>query len=275
MITKELTCVVCPAGCKVLVTLDENNQVIDVTGHTCPRGKKYAESEVTNPVRTLTSTVTVQTKDGAKMLPVRTDKPIPRPTLFEAMEIVRKTLNNVVNPDIVARLNLKGANARPLHGNWIFSAKKITAPDRGYVGEVVNADIRAVMEMLYAGVIPVVTPLGTGIDDGHLYNINADYAAAALAKALKVRKFALVSDVPGLMKNPEDPATLVSTLRLESVGLLKAEGVISGGMLPKIESCEDAIRAGVKKVHLVDGRMEHSLLLEIFTREGVGTEITE
>ena len=191
------------------------------------------------------------------------------------MEIVRKTLNNVVNPDIVARLNLKGANARPLHGNWIFSAKKITAPDRGYVGEVVNADIRAVMEMLYAGVIPVVTPLGTGIDDGHLYNINADYAAAALAKALKVRKFALVSDVPGLMKNPEDPATLVSTLRLESVGLLKAEGVISGGMLPKIESCEDAIRAGVKKVHLVDGRMEHSLLLEIFTREGVGTEITE
>ena len=92
MITKELTCVVCPAGCKVLVTLDENNQIVDVTGHTCPRGKKYAESEVTNPVRTLTSTVTVQTKDGAKMLPVRTDKPIPRPTLFEAMEIVRKTI---------------------------------------------------------------------------------------------------------------------------------------------------------------------------------------
>ena len=92
MITKELTCVVCPAGCKVLVTLDENNQIVDVTGHTCPRGKKYAESEVTNPVRTLTSTVTVQTKDGYAMLPVRTDKPLPRPTLFEAMDIVRKTI---------------------------------------------------------------------------------------------------------------------------------------------------------------------------------------
>ena len=92
MITKELTCVVCPAGCKILVTLDENNQVTEVTGHTCPRGKKYAESEVTNPVRTLTSTVTVQTKDGAKMLPVRTDKPIPRPTLFDAMTIVRNTI---------------------------------------------------------------------------------------------------------------------------------------------------------------------------------------
>lgn len=94
MITKELTCVVCPAGCRITVTLDENNQVVDVTGQTCPRGKTYAISEVTNPVRTLTSTVTVQTKDGAKMLPVRTDKPIPRPTLFDAMEIVRRTVVN-------------------------------------------------------------------------------------------------------------------------------------------------------------------------------------
>ena len=191
------------------------------------------------------------------------------------MEIVRKTLNNVVNPDLVARLEAKGANARPLHGNWIFGARKITDPDRGYVGEVVTAETRPVTEMLYAGVVPVVTPLGTGVDDHHLYNINADYAAAALAKALRVRKFALVSDVPGLLKNPEDPSTLFSTLRLGEVAQLKADGTISGGMLPKIESCEDAIRAGVRKVHLVDGRMAHSLLLEIFTREGVGTEITE
>lgn len=198
-----------------------------------------------------------------------------RVTDEETMEIVRKTLNNVVNPDLVSRLNSKGANAKPLHGNWLFSARKITNPDRGYVGEVVDVKARAVIEMLDAGIIPVVTPLGTGIDDGHLYNINADYAAAALAKALKVRKFALVSDVPGLLKNPEDPATLLSTLHLDAVAKLKADGTISGGMLPKIESCEDAIRQGVKKVHLVDGRMAHSLLLEIFTREGVGTEITE
>ena len=191
------------------------------------------------------------------------------------MEIVRKTLNNVVNPDLVARLNLKGANAKPLHGNWLFGARRLANPDRGYVGEVVTAETRAVVEMLYAGVVPVVTPLGTGADDGHLYNINADYAAAALAKALKVRKFALVSDVPGLLRDPADPATLLSTLHLDDVATLKADGTISGGMLPKIESCEDAIRAGVKKVHLVDGRMAHSLLLEIFTREGVGTEITE
>ena len=182
-----------------------------------------------------------------------------RVTDEETMEIVRKTLNNVVNPDLVSRLNSKGANAKPLHGNWLFSARKITNPDRGYVGEVVDVKARAVVEMLDAGIIPVVTPLGTGVDDAHLYNINADYAAAALAKALKVRKFALVSDVPGLLKNPEDPSTLLSTLHLDAVAMLKADGTISGGMLPKIESCEDAIRQGVKKVHLVDGRMAHSL----------------
>jgi acetylglutamate kinase len=198
-----------------------------------------------------------------------------RVTDEETMEIVRKTLNNVVNPDLVSRLCSKGANAKPLHGNWLFTARKIANPDRGYVGEVVDVKARAVVEMLDAGIIPVVTPLGTGVEDGHLYNINADYAAAALAKALKVRKFALVSDVPGLLKNPEDPSTLLSTLRLDAVAMLKADGTISGGMLPKIESCEDAIRQGVKKVHLVDGRMAHSLLLEIFTREGVGTEITQ
>ena len=191
------------------------------------------------------------------------------------MEIVRKTLNNVVNPDIVQRLANRGANARPLHGNWLFAAKKIATPDRGYVGEVVQVTARAVIEMLDAHIVPVVTPLGTGVDDGHLYNINADYAAAALAKELKARKFVLVSDVPGLLRDPDDPSTLLSTLHLGEIDTLKAGGIISGGMLPKIESCCDAIRQGVRKVHLVDGRMEHSLLLEIFTRQGVGTEITE
>ena len=190
------------------------------------------------------------------------------------MEIVRRTLNNVVNADIVRRLQSLKANARPLHGNWMFTAEKITTPDRGYVGDPVAVDTRAVLEMLDAGIVPVITPLGTG-RDGHLYNINADSAAAALAKALKVRKFAVVSDVPGLLRDPADPKTLIPTLHLADVAGLKRDGVISGGMLPKIEGCEDAIRAGVRKVHLVDGRMPHSLLLEIFTREGVGTEITD
>ena len=198
-----------------------------------------------------------------------------RMTDEETMEIVRRTLNNEVNPDLVRRLQSRGANARPLHGNWLFAARKIAEPDRGYVGEVSRVDTRAVAEMLDAGIIPVVTPIGTGESDDHLYNINADFAAAALAKALKVRKFALVSDVPGILRDPTDASTLISTLHLGDVETLKEKGVISGGMLPKVESCADAIMAGVKKVHLVDGRMAHSLLLEIFTREGVGTEITE
>jgi acetylglutamate kinase len=198
-----------------------------------------------------------------------------RVTDAETMEIVRKTLNNIVNPDIVSRLCDKGANAKPLHGNWLFNARRITNPDRGYVGEVVSTNIRAVVEMLDAGIIPVVTPLGTGEEDKHLYNINADFAAAALAKTLKVRKFALVSDVPGLLRDPNDQSSLLSTLHLSDIEILKADGTISGGMLPKIVSCEDAILNGVKKVHLVDGRMAHSLLLEIFTREGVGTEIIQ
>lgn len=190
------------------------------------------------------------------------------------MEIVRRTLNNVVNADLVRRLQTFKTNARPLHGNWMFTAEKITTPDRGFVGEPVAVDTRAALEMLDAGIVPVVTPLGTG-RDGHLYNVNADSAAAALAKALKVEKFVVVSDVPGLLRDPSDSTTLMTTLRLSDVARLKDEGVIAGGMLPKIEGCEDAIRAGVHKVQLVDGRMPHSLLLEIFTREGVGTEITD
>ena len=191
-----------------------------------------------------------------------------------SMEIVRRTLNNVVNADIVRRLQSLKTNARPVHGNWMFTAEKITEPDCGYVGEPVAADLRIVNEMLDAGILPVVTPIATGAD-GHLYNVNADSAASFLAKELKVRKFAVISDVPGLLRNPEDPASLMSTLKLADIAMLKADGTISGGMLPKIEGCEKVIEAGVKKVHLVDGRMPHSLLLEIFTREGVGTEITE
>ena len=164
------------------------------------------------------------------------------------MEIVRRTLNNVVNTDIVRRLLAKGANARPIHGNWMFGARKIENPDRGYVGEVVSVDPRAVCEMLDAGIIPVVTPLATGVDDSHLYNVNADIAAAALAKALKVRKFALVSDVPGLLRNPADPDSLLSTLHLDSVERLKADGTISEGMLPKIENALSAVEAGVSRV---------------------------
>jgi acetylglutamate kinase len=203
-----------------------------------------------------------------------------RVTTEEAVRVVERVVKDEVNAGVVRLLQKHFANARPLHGDWIFGVRKKTGQDPatgaeldwGYVGEPVAVDARPVAEMLDAGIVPVVTPLGTG-PDGRLYNVNADTAAAALAKAMKVRKLAFISDVPGLLMDVNDPASLLATLRIGSVRKLKEAGVVGGGMLPKLDSCVEAIRAGVGKVHLVDGRMPHSLLLEIFTKRGVGTEI--
>ena len=203
-----------------------------------------------------------------------------RVTTEETVRVVERVLKNEVNASVVRLLQKHSANARPLHGDWIFAVQKKTgvdpetgAPvDWGYVGDPVAVDTRPVAEMLDAGIVPVVTPLGTGAD-GKLYNVNADTAAAALAKAMRVRKLAFISDVPGLLMDVNDPASLLATLRIGSVRKLKEQGVVGGGMLPKLDSCVEAIQAGVGKVHLIDGRMPHSLLLEIFTKKGVGTEI--
>jgi acetylglutamate kinase len=203
-----------------------------------------------------------------------------RVTTEETVRVVERVIKNEVNAHVVRLLQKHFANARPLHGDWIFGVRKKTgrdpatgaALDWGYVGEPVSVDARPVAEMLDAGIVPVVTPLGTGAD-GKVYNVNADTAAAALAKAMKVRKLAFISDVPGLLMDVNDPASLLATLRIGSVRKLKEAGIVGGGMLPKLDSCVEAIQAGVGKVHLVDGRMPHSLLLEIFTKNGVGTEI--
>ena len=203
-----------------------------------------------------------------------------RVTTEQTIRVVEQVIKRQVNAEVVRLLQKHGANARPLHGDWIFSVRKKTGVDPstgrpvdwGYVGTPVSVDTRPVQEMLDAGIVPVVTPLGTG-SDGKLYNVNADTAASALAKAMMVRKLAFISDVPGLLMRVDDPSSLLATLRIGSVQKLKENGVIGGGMLPKLESCVEAIRAGVGKVHLIDGRMPHSLLLEIFTKQGVGTEI--
>jgi acetylglutamate kinase len=204
-----------------------------------------------------------------------------RVTTEEAMKVVEQVIKHEVNANVVRLLQRHKANARPLHGDWIFTVEKKTgqnpntgeALDWGYVGEPISVDTRPVQEMLDAGIIPIITPLGTGREDGKTYNVNADTVAAALAQAMKVRKLAFISDVPGLLLDVNDPSSLLATLRVSSVQKLKEDGVVGGGMLPKLDSCVDAIRAGVGKVHLIDGRMPHSLLLEIFTKQGVGTEI--
>lgn len=198
------------------------------------------------------------------------------------IEVVENVIKHEVNANILKLLNDNyRVLARPLHGDWIFTVRKVTGTDPdsgetldwGFVGEPVAVKTASIAQMTDAGVIPVITPLGVGEEAGKLYNVNADVAAVALAKAMRVRKLVFISDVPGLLRDVTDPSSLISTLHLGDVHKLKEEGVISGGMLPKIDSCAEAIDAGVQRVHLIDGRMPHSLLLEIFTKQGVGTEI--
>jgi len=203
-----------------------------------------------------------------------------RVTCAESIKIVEQVIKHEVNADIVASLREFDTRAEPLYGERIFHVHRKQGQDPvtgarldwGFVGEPAACDTGPVLEMQHRGIVPVICPLGTG-DDEQLYNINADNAAAALAKALRARKLAFVSDVPGLLRDPSDPMSLIATLKVDDAPGLVREGVVGGGMLPKIQSCVDAIRAGVGKVHMVDGRMAHSLLLEIFTRTGVGTEI--
>ena len=198
-----------------------------------------------------------------------------------SIRIVEDVIKNRVNAQIVDILRKAGVDAAALPGDEVFFAVRKTGSDPatgatldwGYVGEAVHCDTGPVRARLQAGAVPVVCPLGRGAD-GHVYNINADDAAAALARALPSRKLAYVSDVPGLLRDPGDPDSLIHTLRAADAPALMESGVVGGGMLPKIQSCLDAIRAGVRKVHIVDGRMAHSLLLEIYTKTGVGTEIT-
>ena len=203
-----------------------------------------------------------------------------RVTCDKTMRVVEQVIKHEVNASVVRILHSHQINARPLHGDWIIrvrrkrgkDAQSGAALDWGFVGEPISVDTRPVQEMLDAGLVPVITPLGSDAD-GQIYNINADSAAAALATAMRVRKLAFISDVPGLLRDVNDPSSLIATLRVGEVARLKADGIVGGGMLPKLDSCIEAIKAGVGKVHLVDGRMAHSLLLEIFTKQGVGTEM--
>ena len=203
-----------------------------------------------------------------------------RVTCERSIRVVERVLKGSVNPRIVKLLNDKGAQGKSLDGESIFrvTRKSATDPntgetlDWGFVGEPGEVDTGPIHAMLAEGVIPVIAPLGIG-PDGKTHNINADVAAAAVAKALRARKLAFLSDVPGLLRDPCDPSTLISTLKQAEVEWLVEQGVISGGMLPKMKSCMEALSAGVRKVHMIDGRMQHSLLLEMFTDKGVGTEL--
>jgi acetylglutamate kinase len=142
----------------------------------------------------------------------------------------------------------------------------------GFVGEITKVDARLIRQSAEDDYIPVISP--TAVDsEGQVYNTNADIAASEVAIALKARRLVYLCDVPGLMKDPNDPSTLMSSLQVDEVERLKEKKIISSGMLPKVESAVQAINSGVHRVHFVDGRVPHSLLLEIFTDKGIGTEI--
>lgn len=203
-----------------------------------------------------------------------------RVTCARTIEVVDRVMNEEINPGIVRTLRGLGARAEGLRGQRVFRVERKTgqdpqsgaALDWGFVGEPSGVEVEPIRELLARGCIPVITPLGLG-PDGQAYNINADTAAAAVAKALTAAKLVFLTDVPGLLRDPQDETSVLSTLHADEVATLVAQGVIDGGMLPKVESGVEALKAGVGKIHMVDGRMAHSLLLEIFTANGVGTEI--
>jgi acetylglutamate kinase len=204
-----------------------------------------------------------------------------RVTDAETVRVVDQVLSREINPNVVATINALGGAARGFAGTDIFTCRKLwlsdpghpeTRHDLGYVGEVVAVNTAPLLECIAAGVTPVISPTARG-EDGQVYNCNADVAAAQVAIALGARRLVFMSDVPGLLQNPGDPNSLITHLRAGEVPSLKRSGVVDKGMIPKVDSAVAAIQAGVEKVSLVDGRVEHSVLLEIFTDAGVGTEV--
>jgi len=193
------------------------------------------------------------------------------------MEVVEMVLGGKINQEIVNTLHKMGGEAVGLSGKdgRMLMAEKVRSragKDIGFVGKVKSVNLSVLKTMDRDRFIPVIAPIGVD-KDGHTYNVNADEAAGALAGAMKAEKLVLLTDVPGILAKPGDPKSLLSTVRAKEVPKLIKSGVLSGGMLPKIAACLEALKGGVRKVHIVDGTQPHALLLEIFTPQGVGTEI--
>ncbi len=194
------------------------------------------------------------------------------------MAVVKKTLNEIVNRDVCDAIATARAKPKGLFGDTVLVCQKLVTDDDGnpvdlgYVGEVTEVKVKLIKKEIADGFVPVISPVAEGFD-GRPYNVNADLVAGRVASALRARRLVYMSDVPGLLANPADPESLISTLRVGQVDDLKKRGIIDKGMRPKIASAIRALQEGVQRVHLVDGRLPQSLLLEIFTDSGIGTEI--
>ena len=199
-----------------------------------------------------------------------------RVTDEEAMEVVEEELAKV-NREIVREIVSIGGSAISLSGkeDHLIEVKKhadIDGQDIGFVGDVTKINSDVIQRMILSDIIPVISPIGVG-KDGFPYNVNADQAAAEIARALGALKLAYLTNVHGIFRNPQNPESVISHVTLADIEELIEKGIISGGMIPKVKSCTRALDRGVKKVHIINGRIPHGLLLEIFTDKGIGTEI--
>ena len=207
-----------------------------------------------------------------------------RVTDEETVEIAEMVLAGKINSEIVTLLNQRGVRAVGLSGkdaDLIQASKKLatvyehgekTKVDIGYVGKAKQVNIQIVNDLIERDYVPVIAPIGVG-EDGESYNINADYVAADIAGALKAEKLLLLTDTEGVYKNFEDKKSFISTLKADEAREFIKSGIISGGMIPKVEACLRALDRGTNKAYIIDGRLEHSIILELFTETGLGTEV--
>ncbi len=197
-----------------------------------------------------------------------------RYTDAETAEVVRMVLAGKVNKELVSHLTRHQGQALGLcgiDGELLKATKKESKPDVGLVGEITEVNTKPILMALDNGYIPVIATVACGAD-GQVYNVNADTAAAAIAAALGAENLILMTDIAGLLRDKNDPETLIPSVNISEVQNLKRQGIISGGMIPKIDCCVEAIRRGVKKAVIIDGRVPHSILVEICSNEGVGTQ---
>ncbi|MDU2266649.1 acetylglutamate kinase [Clostridium celatum] len=192
------------------------------------------------------------------------------------ISVAQMVLAGKVNKDLVKLIEINGGKALGLSGidGSLIKAKKLEKDvDLGYVGEITSVNTDLLKIAMDSGYIPVISSIAIGESDSNSYNINADTCASKIAASLKAEKLILLTDVPGVMTDPSDPSTLISTLRLHQIPKLTVDKIIKGGMIPKINCCVESVRLGVKKAHIIDGRTPHSILLELLSEKGIGTEI--